>query len=240
MTVNSGRAVLLRYALLAATMNAPAASQTPAAPPAPPKPSELIVRAFPDYTKACKPTAKAHDSVTVAFDLSPGGAPENLAVIASSNGCLEKAAMRSVAASVYAPARSESDPASKRGQAATVEFEWGRGSLPERSSGAVTRKLRRVRRMIAPPDFDAAAAIVELHAIETKHGASMTPRDRADFHAARFSARVLVKDHRGALDDLRAQGRLGVPIDYAAGLAETIRSLEAWVAIQNADVNRTE
>lgn len=201
-----------------------------AAAASPPLP-EPLVRSFPTYPEKCFAGAKNREVVTVSFDVTARGSVDNLVVADTTNACLNAAALESVRPWVYATM--PEDVVVRRGLTTLVGFEKG-NSAGDLSDHTIARQLRKIERALAKSDFDIAAATSILASIETDRGAELSPFDRANFHRVRFEVRALGNDYAGALEDLMAIGRLGVAVDEAGAIAETIAALKAYVAVQAA------
>jgi len=195
-----------------------------------------VKRVPPRYPGKCMVRAASRELVIVEYDVTPNGTTANARVVQSTNPCLEKAALDSVADWIYEPKMLAGEAVMRPAVQTMIAFEL-EGAPPrpeERARPLIWRRLISIQNDIRKkrsPEI----ILADLAELEAKHGAGFTKGELGAFHHLRATARLMAKDYAGALDDYRMVLKIAAPENETReAIKKTIEQLEAVVAAQKA------
>lgn len=195
-----------------------------------------VKRVPPRYPEKCMVRAAAREYVLVEYDVMPEGSTSGARIVKSTNACLEKAALDSVAQWQYEPKTVAGQAVSRAGVQTMIVFELsGASPRPEdQARPLVWRRLISIQNDIRKkrsPEI----ILADLAELEAKHGAGFTKGELGAFHQLRATARLMAKDYAGALDDYRMVLKIAVlEKETREAIEKTVEQLEAVVAAQEA------
>ncbi|MEQ8178047.1 MAG: energy transducer TonB [Amphiplicatus sp.] len=195
-----------------------------------------VKRVPPRYPEKCMMKAASRELVLVEFVVTADGSTADATVIQSTNPCLEKAALDSVARWTYEPKMVAGEPVSRPGVQTMIAFELsGASPRPEdQIRPIVWRRLISIQSDIKKkrsPDI----ILADLAELEAKYGAEFTKRELGGFHQLRAVARLAAKDYAGALDDFRIVLQVStLEKETRDAIKTTVEQLEAVLAAQDA------
>lgn len=197
-----------------------------------------FVRIPPYYPEICMQSADKRETVLIEFDVSPEGRTENIRVVESTGKCFNRSATESVAKWRYQPKIVDGVAVSRKAVQTYVTYELNTGDKTDFPRPIVAQKLNKVRQRLLRKNPEYEKLLAELDAIEAQYGADFRYSELSSFYPLRGTARLGVKDYRGALDDLRiATGRAATE-EGGDALIRTIGQLEAHVAAEDAALAR--
>ncbi len=201
-----------------------------------------VKRVPPRYPEKCMARAASRELVLVEFEVAADGSTTGATVVQSTNKCLEKAALDSVAGWTYEPKTVAGQPVSRPGVQTMIAFELsGASPRPEdQARPLVWRRLISIQsdiRKKRSPEI----ILADLAELEAKHGSEFTKGELGAFHQLRATARLMAKDYAGALDDYRIVLKVTVlEKETEEAIEATIKQLEAVVAAQEAQAAQTQ
>lgn len=199
------------------------------------------VRMPPQYPERCMRTASKFEVVSIQFDVNTEGETENVQVIESTNACLNRAAIGSVAQWRYSPKLIDGKPVRRTGIITQVRFQLSDDD-DERFDARrhVLQRIQNVHRRNRRGE-DPTELLNQLVEIESKYGDKFTQIELANFHFVRAAVRLEMEDYEGALSDLYVVRRVGmVNVEAREAVEETIASLEAYLDVGRENLQSDE
>ena len=205
-------------------------------------------RVAPVYPQECQVGAQEIETVFVEFDVTVNGDVENEHVIDSSNDCFHEAALTAVMQWKFTPRVVDGNAIGCLGLQTSIKFILARNGHDVEQDSVVDiddcEDFQRQRGPVSDSKLvlkiyllkerlddgeDPDAILTELTEIEEAFKEQFTPAIWADFLRTRGSAKILLGDIEGALEDLTEALEGTRNADTRAALEEAIAQLEAYV-----------
>lgn len=199
-----------------------------------------IHRAPPAYPEQCFRRAEQSESVTVQFDVSVHGIPENIIVIDTTNKCFDRSAISAVKDWRYKPKLVDGVATTRLGVQTIITYELSSdASSKSNFRRTFYSKLRSIDRQLRNDKLSPAEALEELSSLEKKYGDTFTVFELSAFHRVRAIANLKRNDLAAALDDFRIAQRYVLNGDEAEALGNIIIQLETALAAQQSQNRET-